>query len=89
MNLLKYRKPTRGYQIDAREYGIGGHSTRGRGYRWKIPCHLPPVRKAHINVLEFLGELVGPWIDSIEGKLGQEECILSMGDSSTAIRWIH
>jgi len=87
MNLLTYWEPTRGYQTDACEYGIGGHNTVRRGYRWKIPHHLLGI--AHINVLEFLGELVGPWIDIIEGTLGQEECILSMGDSSTAIGWIH
>jgi len=87
MNLLTYREPKRGYQTDACEYGIGGHNTVGRGYRWKIPYHL--LGRAHINVLEFLGELVGPCIDIIEGTLGQEEYILSMGDSSTAIGWIH
>ena len=67
MNLLTYREPTRGYQTDACEYGIGGHNTVGRSYRWKIPYHL--LGQAHINVLEFLGELIGPWIDIIEGTL--------------------
>ena len=87
MNLLTFRRPTNVYRSDACEHGLGGYSATGVAWRWKIPPHL--LGRAHINVLEFLGQLVGIWWDILLGNLQPLDCVLAMGDSTTAIGWMH
>jgi hypothetical protein len=87
MNLLTYRQPDVVYWSDACEYGIGGYSSRGRAWRWKIPSQLQ--HRAHINLLEFIAELTCIWIDIAEGSLNKEDCVLCFGDSMTAMGWLH
>eukprot|EP00979_Chaetoceros_neogracilis_P013087 scaffold3660_cov246-Chaetoceros_neogracile.AAC.3 len=87
INLLTFREPTRGYWTDSCEIGLGGFNSNGKAWRWQIPEELR--NRAHINLLEFLAELIGVWIDIIDDDLGDEECLLPMGDSSTAVGWIH
>ncbi len=86
MNLLTFREPTHIYRSDACEYGLGGFNDRGRAWRWMIPERLRG--RAHIGLLEFLGELVNLWIDIIEGEISEEDCALIMGDSTNAIGWV-
>ena len=87
MNLLTYHEPTRIYLIDACDIGIGGFSSKGRAWRWQIPKEY--LGRAHINLLEFCAELVSIWINIVEETLYDEECILSMGDSTKAIGCLH
>ena len=87
MNLLTFREPTRGCWTDACEYGLGGFNATGRAWRITLPEHL--LHRAHINLLEFLAELVAVWTDILEEDLDPFECFLAGGDSSTAIGWIH
>jgi hypothetical protein len=87
MNLLTFRTPNTQSKVDACPYGIGGFSKLGRAWRWKIPSRL--VGRAHINLLEFIACLIAIWLDIIEGTASPLDCILVMGDSTTAIGWVH
>jgi hypothetical protein len=87
MNLLTFRPPNTIYWSDACEYGLGGYSSHGLAWRWKIPLDLQ--QRAHINLLEFLAETICIWIDILKGQTKQEDCILCFGDSTTAMGWLH
>ena len=64
MNLLTYRQTTHVYCSDACEHGLGGLSALGWAWRWLIPVHLRS--RAHINLLEFLWNIVCIWVDIID-----------------------
>lgn len=86
MNTLTFREPTVTYIGDASKYGIGAYASHGRAWRWVIPPHLRG--RAHINTLEFLQNLVSIWIDILEGAITEEDCILAIGDSTSAMGWL-
>ena len=86
MNLLTYRRPTHIYRSDACEHGLGGFSAKGRAWRWTIPTHL--LSRAHINLLEFLASIICIWVDAIEGVIKPEDCLLSLGDNTSATGWL-
>ena len=82
-NLLTYLEPARIYLTGACKIGIGGFGSKGRAQRWQIPKEYWGC--AHINLLLSCAELVLIWIDKVEDTLYDKECLLSMGDSTTAI----
>ena len=49
MNLLTYLEPTRINLTDAYKVGMGGFSSKGRAWRWKIPKEY--WGRTHINLL--------------------------------------
>jgi hypothetical protein len=75
MNLLTYRYPDVVYWSDACNFGIGGYSSRGNAWRWKIPPDLQ--NRAHINLLEFLAEVICIWIDILNKNLHPEDCVFA------------
>jgi hypothetical protein len=87
LNLLTYRAPNKFYWSDACEYGIGGYSSEGKAWRWLIPEELQ--NRAHINMLEFMAEIACIWDNIIDGRLYPKDCLLTFGDSTTAMGWIH
>ena len=86
MNTITFRKPDKVYIGDASEHGLGGFATHGRAWTWHIPPELQG--RAHINLLEFLTQIVCIWIDIIENRIKPQECLLGMGDSTTAMGWM-
>ena len=86
MNSITFRTPSKKYINDASEYGLGGFATHGRAWAWEIPEALQG--RAHINLLEFLAQLISIWIDKIEGKLEPLDCILGMGDNTASMGWL-
>ena len=86
MNLLTYRAVTRLYRSDACPAGVGGYSSRGRGWRFQIPIKYQ--LRMTLNMLEHLGTIIGPWVDLIENNLPQFSYILAMSDSTTAAGWL-
>ena len=49
----------------------------------------PDLRgRAHINLLEFITQVVGVWIAVEEKRLHPLDCMLAMGDSTTALGWM-
>ena len=83
LNLMTFREPTHFYINDASEHGIGGFATHGRGWAWTIPAKLRG--RAHINLLNFLAQLVSIWIDIAEHRITPLDCLLGMGDNTAAM----
>ena len=86
MNLLTFRRPDIVYICDDAEYGLGGFASHGRAWTYIIPQNLR--NRAHINVLEYLAQIIAIWIDILEGKTKQEDCVLAMGDNTSAMGWL-
>jgi hypothetical protein len=87
LNLLVHRNPTNVYRTDASLHGLGGYSDRGRAWRFEIPKDLRG--RATINLLEYIGTFVSPWVDFLEGNLEPEASILAESDNATASAWCH
>ena len=86
MNLLTYRQPTHVYRSDACEHTLGGISALWQAWRWLIPVHLRS--RAHINLLEFFGNIVYISVKIIDKAISTELCLLSMGDSTSEMGWM-
>ena len=86
MNLLTFRKPDVIYICDASEYGLGGFASNGRAWTYQIPIKLR--NRAHINILEYIAQITAIWIDIIEGRTKKEDCILAIGDNTSAMGWL-
>jgi hypothetical protein len=86
MNKIVFRTPTRIYIGDASEHGLGGLCVQsGAAWRILIPEHLRG--RAHINLLEFLIQIVTIWVDIESGNVKPLDCLLAMGDNTTAAGW--
>ena len=86
MNLMTFRSPNKIYINDASEHGLGGFATHGRAWAYTIPEKLQG--RAHINLLEFLAQLVSIWIDVIEKRIEPLDCLLGMGDNTASMGWL-
>ena len=86
MNLLMFRILGRIYICDVAECGLGGFATHGRAWTYQIPVELR--NRAHINLLEYLAQIIAKWIDILEGISSKEDCVLTIGDNTSAIRWL-
>ncbi len=71
---------------DASEYGSGGFASHDRAWTYQIPLELR--NRAHINILEYLAQIISIWIDIIEGTTKPEDCLLSIGDNTSALGWM-
>ncbi|KAI2490833.1 hypothetical protein MHU86_23743 [Fragilaria crotonensis] len=90
MNLLVTREPDKICWSDACPYGLGGYSLSGRAWRLRIPKTSPIFgHKGINNLLEFLGMAVNIWLACLESEGGGENCILAIGDNTSAIGWLH
>ena len=54
---------------------------------FQIPTKL--VGHAHINELEFLACVIHPWVNILNGRILKGDCILVIGDSTTAMGWLY
>ena len=86
LNTLTFRKPDVFYVSDASEHGLGGFASHGRAWRFEIPAKLRG--RAHINLLEFLTQLINIWIDILEKNMSKQSCLLCIGDSTSAMGWL-
>ena len=87
MNTMVFRKPDHIYISDASEHGLGGFALNdGRAWRYIIPPNLRG--RAHINLLEFIVQVVSIWIDNIDNKINKYDCLLAIGDNTTAAGWL-
>jgi hypothetical protein len=86
MNNIVFRQPTRIYIGDASEHGLGGMCLQsGQAWRFLIP---PELRgRAHINLLEFIIQVVSIWCDIHHKNVNKHDCLLAMGDNTTAAGW--
>jgi hypothetical protein len=89
MNLLVTREPDMVCWSDACPLGIGGYSLSGRAWRLRIPDTSPHHgHKGINNLLEFLGMAINIWLSCLEAG-GNENCILAIGDNTSALGWLH
>jgi hypothetical protein len=91
MNLLTLRRPSQVGISDSCPFGMGGFTWTGRAWRIRIPpsSAIYGVSEAN-NVLEFLAMAVTIWIVILDctARGLTDECILSLGDNTSAIGWI-
>ena len=87
MNTISFCLPDICYFGDACNHGLGDWNHLGEFYGFVTPANL--VGHAHINELEFLTCVIYPWLDIINGRILKGDCILVMGDSTTAMGWLH
>ena len=63
---------------------------KGSAWRLRIPqCTLISKGSTANNVLEFLGMAINTWIMGEEAEDGEFECLLALGDNTSALGWIH
>jgi hypothetical protein len=87
MNNLTYRKPTHILRSDFSFFGLGGYNiASGKAWRLEIPedCRL----QTSLNSLEFLAAMISIWIESLDGTIEEDSCILSQTDSTSATGWL-
>ena len=84
MNILTFRNPNYTTIGDACEHGLGDfHAESGIAWRYEIPLYLRG--RAHINLLEFLTQVVSIWFDSLEKTIKKGDYLLAMGDNTSAM----
>ena len=89
MNLLVTRRPDKICWSDACPFGIGGYNLKGRAWRVRIPPDSPIHGQNGVNnLLEFMGMVINVWVSCTEPDSDQS-CILSIGDNTSAIGWLH
>jgi hypothetical protein len=92
LNRVTVRQPSKICWSDSCPYGIGGFLLSGRAWRIRIPRSSPiyGVDMAN-NVLEFLGMMVTVWLVILECKeqCSEQDCILALGDNTSAIGWLY
>ncbi len=91
MNLLTLRRPSQVGISDSCPFGMGGFTWTGRAWRIKIPpsSAIYGMSEAN-NVLEFLAMAVTIWLNILDCAAQglTSECILGLGDNTSAIGWI-
>lgn len=86
LNTIVFRDPDVTWINDACEHGLGAYADHGRAWTYLLPEELRG--RAHINTLEFLTQVVSVWLDILEHRLHPLDCILSVGDSTSAMGWL-
>ena len=87
MNLITFQIPNKINICDASEHGLRGFATHGQKWCYNIPEKLRG-RAQHINLLEFIAQVISVWIDIIEKKTESLDCLLGMGDNTASIGWL-
>ena len=85
INNITFSDPTNIAISDACEHGIGGYNDDGLAWRYEIP--LKHRGKLSINLLEFIASVVT--IELTLREKGENQKILALTDSSSALGWLH
>jgi hypothetical protein len=91
VNLLTIRAPSQVGISDSCPYGMGGFTWLGRA--WRIRIRIPEESPIYgdstaNNVLEFLAMAVTIWIIIRDCDANGQECVMSLGDNTSAIGWM-
>ena len=73
------------YRSDSCPAGMGSYSSDGCAWRWYIPEDLQ--LRGPNNLLDHLGSIFTPWIDTRLGRLQKRDCFLPTTNSSTPKGW--
>jgi hypothetical protein len=91
MNLLTLRRPSQVGILDTCPFGMGGFTWTGQAWRIRISPSsiIYGVLEAN-NVLEFLAMAITIWLIILDCAARDltNECILGLGDNTSAIGWI-
>jgi hypothetical protein len=88
MNQITIRQPSRLTWSDSCPFGVGGYNLKGQAWRFPIPASSPIFGSNLVNnLLEFLGMVVGIWLICLDPN-ANSECILAIGDNTSAIGWL-
>ena len=44
--------------------------------------------RSHINLLDFITQVICIWVDILENKISKHDCFLGMGDRTSAMGWL-
>jgi hypothetical protein len=61
----------------------------GNAWRFPIPLSFRQAIVTQNNSLEFIASFLSVWIAIKNGYVTKETCFLALGDSSSAIGWLH
>jgi hypothetical protein len=86
LNSITFRRPTHIYRSDSCPAGLGGYSNRGWAWRWYLPKNL--IFHALNNLLDHLAAVISLWVDILAGHLKNQDCALSMTNSTKAEGWL-
>ena len=88
MNLIVTRRPSRLNWSDSCPFGLGGFLLKSRrAWRLCIPKESILYGSPKINnLLEFLRMAVNIWLECLDAD--EQDCILSIGDSTLAVGWL-
>ena len=91
LNTMTTRRPSQLIWSDSCPFGLGGLHLSGRAWRFPIPPESPLFGEDTANnFLEFLAMVANIWllILYLDAAQAIEECILALGDSTSAIGWL-
>jgi hypothetical protein len=89
MNRVVTRRPTRVSLSDSCPFGLGGFLLSGRAWRLRIPAASPLRGDSRMNnVLEFLAMAISIWLQVLDTP-DDQDCILALADSTSAIGWLY
>ena len=81
-------KPSATTYSDACEWGLGGFTSQGNTWRYRLPTHLQ--QRASINLLEFMAAIVTIKLSLDHDKHDTEQPhILAFTDNSSAVGWMY
>jgi hypothetical protein len=90
MNRFTIWQPTRLWKSVACPWGIAGYSLSGRGWRIVIPPCTPLRGNSRLNIIfELIGTAMTAWLECLDSNADAEECILALGDNTSALGWIY
>ena len=88
INLVVTREPGRICWSDVCPFELRGYSISGWAWRLQLPKGHPLRGHPGINnLLEFTAMVVNIWLECIDSTV-PHPCILAVGDSTSAIRWL-
>jgi hypothetical protein len=90
LNRITIRQPSKICWSDSCPFGLGGFSLSGQAWRIQIP-ESSPIYGVDIanNVLEFLAMMVAIWLLLLECDDSDQDCIMALGDNTSAIGWLY
>ena len=88
INLLVTGEPNRICWSDACPCSLRGYSLSGRAWRIQILAGNPLIGHSGVNnLLEFTAMVINIWLECLDSPTDQD-CILAVGDSTSAIGWL-
>ena len=86
MNLLHFWSPNHKIIVEAFEHDLESFNTSVQAWRWITIKYLS--ERSHINLLEFITQLMQMWFDIMDERIQSEDCMLAVVYHISAMGWI-